>query len=112
MKDEKKELQKQIGCITGFFHLFDRHRFITGQRTTKYIQNASSLGIQLFISFFFGILYHIVRTSTRLKMQSAKTIHNVRTFFFFFFEGNKVRTIVFTFVGSVQQCPCLRRIFI
>ncbi|KEH21690.1 DUF4378 domain protein [Medicago truncatula] len=45
MKDEKKELQKQIGCITGFFQLFDRHRFITGQRTTKYIQNASSLGV-------------------------------------------------------------------
>ncbi|XP_045794459.1 protein LONGIFOLIA 1-like isoform X2 [Trifolium pratense] len=30
MKDEKQDLQKQIGCITGFFQLFDRHRFITG----------------------------------------------------------------------------------
>ena len=63
MKDEKQELQKQIGCITGFFQLFDRHRFITGQRTTKYIQNASSSGIQLFISLhilFFGILITIL----------------------------------------------------
>lgn len=68
MKDEKQELQKQIGCITGFFQLFDRHRFITGQRTTKYIQNASSSGIQLFISLyflFFGILFFWVASEAQ-----------------------------------------------
>ncbi|XP_058778836.1 protein LONGIFOLIA 1-like [Vicia villosa] len=31
MKDENQELQKQIGCISGFFLMFDRHRFLTGQ---------------------------------------------------------------------------------
>ncbi|KAL5080324.1 hypothetical protein RYX36_008745 [Vicia faba] len=31
MKNENQELQKQIGCISGFFHMFDRHRFLTGQ---------------------------------------------------------------------------------
>ncbi|CAK8533414.1 unnamed protein product [Lathyrus sativus] len=30
-KDENQDLQKQIGCISGFFQLFDRHRFLTGQ---------------------------------------------------------------------------------
>ncbi|XP_058736469.1 protein LONGIFOLIA 1-like [Vicia villosa] len=42
MKDEKNDLQKQIGCITGFFQLFDRHRFITGHRTSSYIPNSST----------------------------------------------------------------------
>ncbi|KAI9120966.1 hypothetical protein K1719_007999 [Acacia pycnantha] len=28
--NEKTDLQKQIGCITGLFQLFDRHRFISG----------------------------------------------------------------------------------
>jgi hypothetical protein len=45
MKNEKQDLQKQIGCITGFFQLFDRHRFITGQQSSRYIQNASSSGM-------------------------------------------------------------------
>ncbi|CAL5186010.1 unnamed protein product [Lathyrus oleraceus] len=31
MKDENQDLQKQIGCISGFFQMFDRHRFLTGQ---------------------------------------------------------------------------------
>ncbi|KAF7803092.1 protein LONGIFOLIA 1-like [Senna tora] len=30
MKEENPDLQKQIGCINGFFQLFDRHRFLTG----------------------------------------------------------------------------------
>ncbi|KAI5432275.1 hypothetical protein KIW84_036137 [Lathyrus oleraceus] len=46
MKDEKNDLQKQIGCITGFFQLFDRHRFITGQRNSGYIPNSSSSGVK------------------------------------------------------------------
>lgn len=53
MKDEKNDLQKQIGCITGFFQLFDRHRFITGQRNSGYIPNSSSSGIQVFKSSIF-----------------------------------------------------------
>ena len=32
LKDENPELQKQIGCISGFFQLFDRHRFLTEQQ--------------------------------------------------------------------------------
>lgn len=30
MKDENPDLQKQMGCISGFFQLFDRHWFLTG----------------------------------------------------------------------------------
>ncbi|XP_020234919.1 protein LONGIFOLIA 1 isoform X1 [Cajanus cajan] len=44
LKDENPDLQKQIGCITGFFQLFDRHRFITGQGTSSYIQHNTSVG--------------------------------------------------------------------
>ncbi|XP_010937633.1 protein LONGIFOLIA 1 isoform X2 [Elaeis guineensis] len=30
--DENPELQKQIGCMTGIFQMFDRHHFLTGRR--------------------------------------------------------------------------------
>jgi len=45
LKDENPDLQKQIGCITGFFQLFDRHRFLTGQRSATYIQHRPTSGI-------------------------------------------------------------------
>ncbi|CAA0815554.1 Unknown protein [Striga hermonthica] len=34
MKDQNKEkqLQKQMGCMVGWLHIFDRHRFLTGKR--------------------------------------------------------------------------------
>ncbi|KAK7394397.1 hypothetical protein VNO78_14924 [Psophocarpus tetragonolobus] len=44
LKDENPDLQKQIGCITGFFQLFDRHRFLTGQRIGSNIQNRPTSG--------------------------------------------------------------------
>lgn len=44
LKDENPDLQKQIGCITGFFQLFDRHRFLTGQRTSSYVQHVPTSG--------------------------------------------------------------------
>ncbi|TKY65078.1 LONGIFOLIA 1 protein [Spatholobus suberectus] len=44
LKDENPDLQKQIGCITGFFQFFDRHRFLTGQRTGSYIQHRPTSG--------------------------------------------------------------------
>jgi len=45
LKDENPDLQKQIGCITGFFQLFDRHRFLTGQRSGTCIQHRPTSGI-------------------------------------------------------------------
>ena len=39
MKDENPDLQKQIGCISGFFQLFDRHSFLTGQSNSSHNQN-------------------------------------------------------------------------
>ncbi|MED6164516.1 longifolia [Stylosanthes scabra] len=45
VKDENTDLQKQIGCITGFFQLFDRHRFIT-HRTPSSTSGESSNGIK------------------------------------------------------------------
>ncbi|WVZ08739.1 hypothetical protein V8G54_022085 [Vigna mungo] len=44
LKDENPDLQKQIGCITGFFQLFDRHRFLTGQRSGTCIQHSPTSG--------------------------------------------------------------------
>ncbi|XP_014516299.1 protein LONGIFOLIA 1 isoform X1 [Vigna radiata var. radiata] len=44
MKDENPELQKQIGCISGFFQLFDRHRFLTGQQGSSHNQNIQTKG--------------------------------------------------------------------
>ncbi|XP_047157315.1 protein LONGIFOLIA 1-like [Vigna umbellata] len=44
MKDENPELQKQIGCISGFFQLFDRHRFLTAQQGSSHNQNIQTKG--------------------------------------------------------------------
>ncbi|RDX92248.1 Protein LONGIFOLIA 1, partial [Mucuna pruriens] len=44
MKDENPDLQKQIGCISGFFQLFDRHRFLTAQRSSSHNQNIPTKG--------------------------------------------------------------------
>ncbi|XLR63081.1 hypothetical protein S83_013753 [Arachis hypogaea] len=48
VKDENPELQKQIGCITGFFQLFDRHRFLTANthQTPSSTSGESSNGIK------------------------------------------------------------------
>ncbi|KAL4298087.1 hypothetical protein GQ457_12G006260 [Hibiscus cannabinus] len=32
LADENPDLQKQIGCMTGIFHIFDRHQMITAKR--------------------------------------------------------------------------------
>ncbi|KAE8706756.1 Bromodomain transcription factor, putative isoform 1 [Hibiscus syriacus] len=32
LSDENPDLQKQIGCMNGLFHLFDRHHFFAGRR--------------------------------------------------------------------------------
>ncbi|PSR94828.1 Protein LONGIFOLIA like [Actinidia chinensis var. chinensis] len=36
LHDQKleKQIEKQMGCMTGFFHLFDRHHILTGKRLT------------------------------------------------------------------------------
>ncbi|CAJ1833777.1 unnamed protein product [Sphenostylis stenocarpa] len=44
LKDENPDLQKQIGCITGFFQLFDRHHFLAGQRSGIYLQHRPPSG--------------------------------------------------------------------
>ncbi|GAU29175.1 hypothetical protein TSUD_275940, partial [Trifolium subterraneum] len=44
MKDENQELQKQIGCISGFFQLFDRHRFITSHNNSNNSHNIPNQG--------------------------------------------------------------------
>ncbi|KAK4750458.1 hypothetical protein SAY87_003940 [Trapa incisa] len=35
LADENPDLQKQIGCMTGIFQLFDRHHMIDGRRITQ-----------------------------------------------------------------------------
>lgn len=42
MKDENSDLQKQIGCISGFFQLFDRHRFLTDQSSGSHSQKTQN----------------------------------------------------------------------
>ncbi|KAI3686550.1 hypothetical protein L1987_80229 [Smallanthus sonchifolius] len=32
LTDDNPDLQKQIGCMTGVFQLFDRHQIVTGRR--------------------------------------------------------------------------------
>lgn len=32
LTDDNLDLQKQIGCMNGILHLFDRHHVLTGER--------------------------------------------------------------------------------
>lgn len=34
LTDDNPDLQKQIGCMTGVFQLFDRHQVLAGRRIT------------------------------------------------------------------------------
>ncbi|KAF5181351.1 Longifolia-like protein [Thalictrum thalictroides] len=36
LSDENPDLQKQIGCMTGIFQIFDRHHILTPKRITSY----------------------------------------------------------------------------
>ncbi|KAL6956469.1 Protein LONGIFOLIA 1, partial [Sarracenia purpurea var. burkii] len=36
LKDENPDLHKQIGCMNGIFHLFNRHHFVAGQRISRH----------------------------------------------------------------------------
>jgi len=55
MKDENQELQKQIGCISGFFQLFDRHRFLTGHNNSHNMPNQGNLQYLCVILFLLRI---------------------------------------------------------
>lgn len=36
LTDENPDLQKQIGCMNGFFQLFDRNRYLAGGRVNSH----------------------------------------------------------------------------
>lgn len=36
LKDENRDLRKQIGCMNGIFQIFDRQHFLTGRRVNSY----------------------------------------------------------------------------
>ncbi|KAL2479240.1 hypothetical protein Fot_48254 [Forsythia ovata] len=42
LSDENPDLQKQIGCMTGIFQLFDRHHILTGQHIPKSLPPGNS----------------------------------------------------------------------
>jgi hypothetical protein len=35
LADDNQDLQKQIGCMTGIFQLFDRHQMLTARRISQ-----------------------------------------------------------------------------
>lgn len=35
LADDNPDLQKQIGCMTGIFQLFDRHHILTARRINQ-----------------------------------------------------------------------------
>ncbi|KAL8471758.1 hypothetical protein ACS0TY_029122 [Phlomoides rotata] len=35
LRDENRDLRKQIGCMNGIFQIFDRHHFLTGRRISS-----------------------------------------------------------------------------
>jgi len=88
VKDEKleKQIQKQIGCMAGFFHIFDRHPYSV-KRLPSSISTVSIHSIILSLSYFILVLTYIftgtgnINTSTRrneismeIHQRSSKTI--------------------------------------
>lgn len=48
LRDENRDLRKQIGCMNGIFQIFDPHHFLTGRRrissrTNKRLLQGNSL---------------------------------------------------------------------
>jgi hypothetical protein len=48
LADDNQDLQKQIGCMTGIFQLFDRHQMLTARRISQ--KRLPSSGMFNFIS--------------------------------------------------------------
>ncbi|PIN14533.1 hypothetical protein CDL12_12829 [Handroanthus impetiginosus] len=46
VKDENRDLRKQIGCMNGIFQLFDRHHFLTGPRISSHNHKRLPQGAQ------------------------------------------------------------------
>ncbi|KAE9612614.1 hypothetical protein Lal_00005855 [Lupinus albus] len=65
-KDEKSDLQKQIGCISGFFKLFDSQRFLTDQSSgSSQSQNRTNPGLG-------GTSNHIKELNSTMQKGEAK----------------------------------------
>lgn len=52
LADENPDLQKQIGCMTGIFQIFDRHHMITAKRLSHRKLPAAGTCI-IFVSMVF-----------------------------------------------------------
>lgn len=49
LPEEKRNLERQMGCMAGFFQLFDRHQILAGKRIYSTRRLPSSP-----VSFFFA----------------------------------------------------------
>lgn len=61
LADENPDLQKQIGCMTGIFQLFDRQHILTGRRINQKRLppgNQSSLPIKLIWQMVIIIIFY------------------------------------------------------
>lgn len=43
LSDENPDLQKQIGCMNGIFHIFDRYHFLSSRRLAHHNSNQKRL---------------------------------------------------------------------
>ncbi|CAL0317329.1 unnamed protein product [Lupinus luteus] len=65
-KDEKSDFQKKIGCISGFFKLFDSHKFLTDQSSgSSQSQNSTTSGLG-------GTSNHIKELNSTMQKGEAK----------------------------------------
>lgn len=58
LTDENQDLQKQIGCMNGFFQLFDRHHSFTGRRINSDNHKRLPPGMVYFYHFSQSQLFH------------------------------------------------------
>lgn len=47
LSGENPDLQKQIGCLSGIFQIFDRHHFLSGRRSHHHNRNRNHKRQQL-----------------------------------------------------------------
>jgi hypothetical protein len=57
LADDNQDLQKQIGCMTGIFQLFDRHQMLTARRIS---QKRLPSGMFNFTIFQFARMYFFI----------------------------------------------------
>lgn len=74
LADDNPDLQKQIGCMTGVFQLFDRHQIVSGRRITSHSPKRLPPGNsqhQSFIAYLYKLLLFCLFSHQMIEIKKS-----------------------------------------